>query len=70
MTSAERTAVGLLALALSAMFSVVFALAVRDLREAKESRAFLSQCIEKWSLAQCQVWDQYGRRDLAFRKDS
>jgi hypothetical protein len=67
MTLGEKIVAGALAIAFTALFSVALSIAVRGLREAKESRAFMSQCIEKWSPAQCQVWDQYGRRDLAFR---
>jgi hypothetical protein len=64
----EKAALGALGACFAAMVVVVVALAVSDYRAGVRSRAFMSQCIEKWAPAQCKVWDEYGRHDLAFRK--
>jgi hypothetical protein len=52
------------------LITYAFTEAYAGYREAKERRVFMSQCIEKWAVGQCKTWDRYGRRDLAFRKDS
>lgn len=69
MNVGEKLGIGLMAAAFLGVLGLGIAGGVESYRDGVRRMTFMGQCIEKWSPSQCEAWDRYGRRDLAFRKD-
>lgn len=69
MSIVDRIGIGGVAALIFTVLGVAVSLSISDYRASQRREAFMSQCIEMWSVDQCATWDRYGRRDLAFRKD-